>query len=320
MSTSKLKQYFWILVILINQSLSSTCTTGCLSCQQFGFEEPKCTMCDSRESFYMLDGKCVKSEIHGCSLLTFEGKCHACVKHHYLDFKSGSCIRVPLSNAIENCEYYKTINACLACFPGFYYSLEDEKCLKVSEPIENCEYYKSNSKCMRCAADYWVNYENDKCLKIDGDNCAVANVLRCGYCKNNYFSSQNYALTNLNQSLAQILLARFLSYDVTPFLKIEQSTCVRQIDENCLVFLDATNCMVCKSGYFLYDVDKRCYEKPSVSVPHCKYYQDLTTCLECEEGYHRSTPSSCIANEVLPNCLSYYNDSSSTFCVLCEEG
>ena len=252
--------------------------------------------------------------------MTFEGKCHACVEHHYLDFNTGGCKLVSDSNAIENCQYYKSLNACLACFPGFYYSTSTHNCMKVENVIENCEYYITDTKCMRCATDYWVSYDNEKCYKIDGDNCDVGNVLRCGYCKDNYVASQNYALTNLNQSVAQILMARFLSFDKTPFLAIEQSTCVRQIDENCSLFLDATNCLICNSGYFLYDVDNRCYEKPSTAIPKCKYYADLSNCSECEEGYHKASNTSCILNLVLPNCLTYETDSPTTFCSLCEEG
>jgi hypothetical protein len=265
-------------------------------------------------------GRCIKSKHHGCTLITFEGECHTCEEKHYFDFAIQSCKLVPNSNVIEFCQYYKSLNSCLACHPGYYYSSTDGACLKVDTLIDQCEYYYTATECMRCVSDYWPAYDKKTCYPIDGENCLVANVLRCGYCNDNYFHSQNYALTNLGQSIAQIMMAKYLNFDFIPFISIQQSTCVRKSDENCDVFIDATTCKTCKAGYFLYDLDNRCYELPTTSILNCKYFGTLTTCNECEVGYHLASSSSCVQNEVLDNCLTYASDKPSTFCSLCEEG
>jgi hypothetical protein len=274
-------------------------------------------MCDSVNNFVMINGQCVFNEVHDCSLLTFYGKCLSCVQEHYLDMVRGDCKKVPQSNVIANCLFYKNLNSCLVCEVGHYLTSE-KKCMAVQTPIENCDYYHDESKCMRCKENFWVSYEQETCLPIDGENCMIANPLRCGYCQSNYFQNHNYAVTNLSQSHAQLLMASYLSFENIPHLPIQQSSCVRQIDENCEEFLDATNCKKCNNGYFLYDEDNRCYEKPSTAIPNCLFYATLNTCLECEDGYHLATSSQCLQNEVLPNCIDYANDKSTTFCKLCE--
>lgn len=299
---------------------ASTCSSGCLSCEQIGFDEPKCTMCDPISGYYMERGRCIKSTKHACSLLTFDSQCNACAENHYYDFSVQDCKLVPDSNIIEFCQYYKGLNSCLACIPGYYYSASDGKCLRADPPIENCEYYFSSERCMRCSPDYWASYDRSACYAIDSENCLIASSLRCGFCADNYFMSQNYALTNRAQSISQIMLSKFLSFEKIPYMPLEQSSCIRKLDENCEEFLDAITCTRCKTGYFLYEVDKRCYEKPSVSIPNCQFYSDLTTCSECLDGFYRETTSKCVKNEVLPNCVTYANDRTTTFCKLCDEG
>lgn len=306
-----------LLTITFHRTAQTTCTSGCLSCEKIGFEDPKCTMCDSTKNYIMVNGKCVHSEVHGCTLLTFFGQCLSCEKYHYLDRISGDCKQVPQSNVISNCEYYQNLNICAVCEAEHYLD-SDLGCLPVLNAIEHCEYYLNETKCMRCKENFWISYEQELCLPIDGDNCLIANPLRCGYCENNYVQSQNYAVTNLSQSHAQILMASYLSFASTPQLPIQQASCVRQSDENCEEFIDATTCSKCKSGYFLYDQDKRCYKKPVVSIPNCKYYLTLTTCRECESGFFKESPSTCTKNEVLPFCIEYENDKNTTFCKLCE--
>jgi hypothetical protein len=306
------------LLLFIHSYQSSTCTSGCLSCEKIGFEEAKCTLCDPTTGYFMERGRCIKSNAHSCSLLTFDDQCAACEEKHYFDFGSGDCKLVPDSNVIEFCQFYKSLNACLACFPGYYYSSSEGICKKADPPIDQCEYYYSATECMRCVADHWPSYDKQTCYPIDGDNCLIANILRCGYCDDDYFHSQNYALTNLSQSISQIMMVKFLNFEKLPYISMEQSTCVRKFDENCIEFVNATTCKTCRSGYFLYEEDNRCYELPNISILNCKYYGTLTTCNECHDGYHLATLGSCVANEVLPNCITYAADRSTTFCFLCE--
>ena len=310
-----------LLSLLLTYCFSTTCTIGCLSCATFGFGDPECILCDTKAGYYMKNGICSKSDLNECLFLNFDGSCLGCGKNHYLDLMFGECLLVPVSNQIKNCEFYENLSICTACKKGYYFHKEDFLCNPVlaDKQIENCDFYGSESTCKKCKQNFWPAYDESECFPIDGANCLVANVMRCGQCSNNFFNNLNYSVKNLAQTFAQIEMAKYLVFEEMSYSNFTQQTCIHKFDDNCTEFLHSNACLTCADGYFLYEKDSKCYEKPLKSILKCKYYKTLLLCQECEEGHHLETGILCVQDEVVKNCIKYNPTASSTKCLECEK-
>ena len=265
--------------------------------------EPNCSIadrdtgiCNSCKTNFCIDKnerKCKKNtednDLKYCKILENQ-ICTTCERGYYLGSDS-KCVNT--LNCLES-----NYGICNVCIEG-YHLLLDNKCSNVDHCINSeTSYYL----CDECEEGYYYDNRNGKCeiAKDNFANCKISTLQNlCTDCKVNYY---------LNYS-------NFLCYDNT---KDEKFFYCRQTNIN------GTECDLCKNGYFLNSVTKKCGK-----VDNCKYNEDnnINRCKECDEYYCLNVKDGkCYDNDFLEKeedkiyiaCL--YTNEEGTACEKCLEG
>lgn len=66
----------------------------------------------------------------------------------------------------SKCANYQVANACMQCKKGFYFSKENDQCLKC-ETDEKCAYcdFKDPTRCIMCNSEYFMTVQpNNQCI------------------------------------------------------------------------------------------------------------------------------------------------------------
>ena len=190
------------------------------------------------------------------------------------------------------------------------------------ERIQNCLMYNTKSECVECLSGTTLNFLGTQCLtESDIDNCTEQTAVKCNHCKEGYSKNPNFYLLdiqtqirNRNFSYVYPKLANFV--DNTHFF---EEGCLKNIGENCLVYQDFNQCLLCESEHYL--KSGKCYAFPKEQIENCRVYQNENKCLECQQGYYLTTNNNCkkIDNDFfVTNCVLYNPKARQIECMQCK--
>lgn len=312
-----------------NDILSSSCkrhnSNGqCLQCY-FGYQ----AVAAGNQSEVV---ECVLSSQQGrnsyCIAQDAAGKCLECVYRMFVN-ASGMCAGID-----ENCnEYNQSTGACLSCYPGYSNAANSSRCAILVDADPNCQARANSSLCLKCYAGFYFSLENIKCLQVN-QLCATFNsttghCLTCydgyalaqGNCKIANSSAQNSATAASPAGCLQTSSGKCTSCD-WGFALINAS-CVQR-DLNCQTFAgpNSLSCSACYSGYKPFGANQARCVLATLVIEHCLKYSESVECLLCENGYIlsrsalASPPYTC--NLIDQNCLIF--NSTANSCSQCLEG
>lgn len=94
------------------------------------------------------------------------GKCLSCVSRMFVN-SSGACQSID-----ENCNSYnQTTGSCITCYPGYENTLDpitnSVKCKIVSDVDPNCQTKANGAGCLKCYSGYYYSLENIKCIQVN---------------------------------------------------------------------------------------------------------------------------------------------------------
>ena len=307
-------------IALVTGLIVSVCREGCLKCVGAN----QCQVCDFQKNFYLLGFSCEKINQANCVLPDIEGKCVTCTDKHYVDFNSGTCVKVNESSEILNCKVYQSAVVCLSCENGFY--LNEEKCEAVPSAIENCVVYQSGDPtfCSLCQSGFIRAQDGKSCYPEEPiDNCALYELVKCNQCETGFILDNNKYFDDLfktNTESGRLELYNYLNTVIeeeSPDFSLK--VCRKVIVENCEKYLAFNKCGECADGYYL-NTDNECVVFPEEPIENCEVYTTPTTCISCKQLFKLENEQLCSPITEIENCKLYDTTASDTQCKECVDG
>lgn len=202
---------------------------------------------------------CRVTEVKNCDKFINYNKCSVCKNFFYLS--NGICKPYP-NDQIDNCEEYKSVNWCKTCEQRYYITISGT--CKAVTPIEFCAEYSKieNLICNKCQDGYVSK----------GSTCEIRRVLDTN-CTEYY----------LDRDLCKNCTAGFV-----PDLGMVK--CLTGI-KNCKIYTVTNTTATCVSC--IDDYTQSGQECVLGGIANCRDYSSATQCLVCKIGYYRDSQGLC---------------------------
>lgn len=281
------------------------------SCEYCHDDTNACDEC--REKFYFnQDKRCVSCPTH-CNKCN-STYCFICEK----DFYSVDGVCTPCADVCSHCDG-PTVDDCIECDPGFYFSESFSACYKCDDSCATCQ---SSGSCTTCATGYYPG-QYGGCYKCEMNCLECTSFSNCKVCKDGF---RLYYRENENEPDCQPCKNRGCKS-----CKDAVDKCTECIDGYYSASKDSNNyvncqscpegcrkcsadskgqlqCTECSDEYFLQN--GRCTQ---CSTP-CATCSNENTCITCIEGFLFDGVSSC-NKKCSPDCLTC--ESASNKCTSC---
>ena len=189
-----------------NYNLDKTCQkckkkfiingNGCLeniiqNCEEYGFDKV-CAKCTNEYAFF--GETCQKINVSSCEKFIDANNCEICSSNYYIPPGTGRCFDVI---PIANCQRYIDKDKCSLCDPGYIITLDQKKCLLLSEAQEmykndHCSVYEEINSCVVCDKGFYFNLETRNCVSCQVSNCAYCNYhdsSKCIMCMTGFYQT-----------------------------------------------------------------------------------------------------------------------------------
>ena len=294
---------------------NGVCLTYTISCMDYSPSSNECLSCPKGQYLEDKNFTCINYTVENCASYSFDSnKCETCVPNYY--YKNGLC----LPYTVTNCKVYHALfDECVTCKDKFYH--HKQMCLAYN--VINCATYSPVSDvCLTCMEGHYN--KNGNCLPYTAKNCGTffPNIDYCQSCESKLF----YQLTVLGDL--------FQCKDVTPvencdvyytyedkcktcdndFYLVESTNTCHEVPEtvsNCQEFIDAANCKVCISPYFL--DNNECVRSDHI-IDKCVQYESNTKCLKCEGANILSTDATLCLKTTESSCETYLDPANCKTC------
>lgn len=301
-----------LLILLITQISKQNCGEGCLKCTT----TDQCLICDTLQSYKLVETKCEKNSIENCIISNLTGDCLGCKEDFYLDSVSKKCVKIDELKKIENCGNYDNKQNCENCIGEFV--VKNGVCDVVSSTIDNCEIYNSDGSCNICNSNF-IKSLNGKCKASDG--CLYYGEVQCETCKSGFIRNNNIffdSLFNFDSNASK----DFLIDTVNSFFEKKQSLRIYDVCElesiwNCVKYKNNEECEVCAEGNYL-TPSLICAAYPLPIISHCIQYTNSSICTECDNFFFLKN-NSCLNVDKIENCEQYNGKAPTTQCLLCSK-
>ena len=166
------------IALLSSSVLTSSCSTGCISCQGNTF----CTKCYQR--YLIADGTCdTRKAGEHCDLYSNSkvlGQCSWCSQGYALGYNTGKCLVKSVPSYCVSATYHNGQVRCAICESGRYPS-NDGQCHNV-HTNQQCLWAgihsNGNPACFRCIKGWSVD-NNGNCQQMDGvKGCLFSSTTR----------------------------------------------------------------------------------------------------------------------------------------------
>jgi hypothetical protein len=300
-------------ILYFFQSVQSSCSTGCLSCNTVTQE---CHVCDALNMYYLSASSCNKASASNCYRVDSRGQCVQCITGFYYDTEKEDCLEVPRAYLLQNCISYSRFNFCSKC-NGDAYLTDSGNCLPVPVRIEHCNEYQKNNPavCLQCFVNYVLTHDGTKCVSVEtlnqdvlDDNCGSYSRFECEECQSSYVNSPSY-YSEYQPLLHDSDFSAFLWYSHFSFSDRQFifRTCEKPQTSQCSE-MDPylLECQLCSAGFYYNEKTLSCEVNPSPKIVDCITYSALSLCSECKSGKHLATgKAACEDNTDIDNCSIY---------------
>lgn len=248
--------------------------------------------------------------INLCKIYSATGTCLYCIRDHYLNTTTNTCVRLPYSNLIANCNIYASQTTCYQCDKNYAVNSLGTSCF-TAIPLPNCAVQYNNQNCTTCVAGSFLNPTTFQCSAVI-PNCAVAlSTTACQTCQPGYYISSLIAacapLTS-NQTVANCAAygsngacercALGYALDLSANVCRGQGQVSQKIDPNCAntVINTGQYCNFCRQGYYL--KNGACIVIPGDSVESCMIadWNLPSRCLVCMPSYQLLSNDTCASS------------------------
>lgn len=240
-----------------------------------------CKLCDANSLYVLVKDTCFKQDLEFCMISFNIDACAACFPGYYLETNL-KCVTNPIGiNAIQNCERYSSFTRCSQCAKNFYLTDFNRVCEKVTTKIQNCKVYLNQTRCAFCS-DSIMNSEGTLCNQPDrlDDNCLLySNQTICKTCQDGYYLNLNYYNEKIIDLYPQLINAVY-DYTFSYNMMINLPQCAKITDIPNCIKLDANfNCQECASGYYVNQTSLReCLQNPPTLMT--VYSTDIPFCFK----------------------------------------
>lgn len=240
-----------------------------------------CKLCDANSLYVLVKDTCFKQNLEFCMISFNIDACAACFPGYYLETNL-KCVTNPTGiNEITNCEKYSSFTRCNQCAKNYYLTDFNRICEKVTTKIQNCKVYQNATHCAVCS-DSILNAEGTICNPPDrsDDNCLLySNKTICKTCQNGYFLNLNYYNEQIIDLYPQLISAVY-DYSFTYNMMINLPQCTKITDiPNCIKLDTNFNCQECASGYYVNQTSLReCLQNPPTMA--VVYSTDIPFCFK----------------------------------------
>ena len=306
-----------LLMLLMIGFSNQICNIGCLKCTL----ENKCILCDTLTFYKAENDSCVLVDQPNCNLINLGGDCLRCENGYWLNNTTKKCVVVQEEKRVKNCASYSSTQNCLACRAHFV--SEFNICKAVTNKLNNCDEYQTMNTCGRCEEGFFLSSDQKTCVSVPKiKNCHFFSRFKCESCSKNYIFNRNYYLnssfkisTNLEkeETLNYILIQKECLY-----VNQNTSVCQKNSVNNCSEHETFNTCRTCSPGYFI-KKDKTCGAYPKPRITNCSIYSSNDICSQCNQGFYRVSSSECKNVTQVENCTEYSTISNLTECKKCEE-
>lgn len=248
--------------------------------------------------------------INLCKVYNSAGNCLYCIRDHYLNTTTNTCVRLAYANLIANCNIYATSTTCYQCDNNYSVSASGASCL-TSIRLPNCAVQYNNQNCTTCVAGSYLNPTTFQCSSVIA-NCAVAlDSVTCKTCNSGYFigaGTSGCVQLTANQTVQNCVeytnsgvcnrCALGFALDLTANACRGQSQVSQLIDPNCAntVINTGQYCNFCRQGYYL--KNGACITIPGDAIESCLIadWNLPSRCLVCMPSYQLLTNDTCASS------------------------